>query len=210
MNLHDHQPSISLRDHLRFATGKAHETLEGSLDLLRQPPDRDYFVRLLVRFHGFHRIWESAVARQLPDPVMPRRRLALIEQDLRALGINENAIRAIDPCAPAACLGDNPDSALGSAYVLEGSTLGGRVITQHLSNASWCPPGGLQYFNPYGDETGSNWQALLRHLATATGDTDRIVAGALRTFEILQDWLVCDDLSLLRLAIPAKTLISGQ
>ena len=141
---------------------------------------------------------------------MPRRRLALIEQDLRALGINENAIRAIDPCAAAACLGDNPDTALGSAYVLEGSTLGGRVITQHLSKASWCPSGGLQYFNPYGDETGSNWQALLRHLATATGDTDRIVAGALRTFEILQDWLVCDDLSLLRLAIPAKTLISGQ
>ena len=193
MKLHDHQPSISLRDHLRSATGKAHETLEGSLYLLRQPPDRDYFVRLLIRFHGFHRIWESAVARQLPDPVMPRRRLALIEQDLRALGINENAIRAIDPCAPAACLGDNPDSALGSAYVLEGSTLGGRVITQHLSNASWCPPGGLQYFNPYGDETGSNWQALLRHLATAPGDTDRIVAGALRTFEILQEWLVCQD-----------------
>ena len=193
MKLHDHHLSIPLRDRLRCATGKAHEALEGSLDLLRQPPERDYFVRLLVRFHGFHRIWESAVARQLPDPVMPRRRLALIEQDLRALGINENAIRAIDPCAAAACLGDNPDTALGSAYVLEGSTLGGRVITQHLSKASWCPSGGLQYFNPYGDETGSNWQALLRHLATAPGDTDRIVAGALRTFEILQEWLVCQD-----------------
>lgn len=195
MKLLDHQPLLSLRDRLRYATGKAHETLEGSLDLLRQPPEREYFARLLVRFHGFHRIWESAVARQLPNAVMPRPRLGLIEQDLRALGLNENAIHAIAPCAPVACLGDHPDTALGSAYVLEGSTLGGRVITQHLSKASWCPPGGLQYFNPYGDETVSNWRAMLRHLAVAPGDPDQIVAGALRTFEILQEWLVGQDTS---------------
>ena len=190
MKLLDRQPSFSLRDCLRCATGKAHEALEGSLDLLRQPPEREYFVRLLVRFHGFHRVWESAVAGQLPDTVMPCPRLVLIEHDLRALGLDERAIGAIAPCAPAVCLGDNPDAALGSAYVLEGSTLGGRVITQHLSKASWCPPGGLRYFNPYADQTGSNWQAMLRHLAVAPGDPDQIVAGALRTFEILQDWLV--------------------
>ena len=193
MKLHDRQPSSLLRDRLRCATQKAHEVLEGSLDLLHQPPEREYFVRLLVRFHGFHRIWDSAVARQLPDTVLPRPRVVLIEHDLRALGLNENAIRTIctlAPCAAATRLGDHPDTALGSAYVLEGSTLGGRVITEHLSEASWCPPGGLQYFNPYGDKTGSNWQAMLRHIAVAPGDTDRIVAGALCTFEILQEWLV--------------------
>ena len=190
MKLHDRQPPSLLRDRLRCATQKAHEALEGSLDLLHQPPEREYFVRLLVRFHGFHRIWDSAVARQLPDTVLPRPRLVLIEHDLRGLGLDENVIRAIAPCSAAACLGDHPDTALGSAYVLEGSTLGGRVITEHLSKAHWCPPGGLQYFNPYGDKTGSNWQALLRHLAVAPGDTDNIVAGALRTFEILQEWLV--------------------
>lgn len=193
MKLPDHQPTLPLRDRLRCATGKAHAALEGGLDLLRQPPEREYFVRLLVRFHGFHRVWESAVAQQLPDTVTPCTRLVLIEHDLRALGLDERAIGAIAPCAPAACLGNNPDAALGSAYVLEGSTLGGRVITQHLSKARWCPPGGLQYFNPYGDKTASNWQALLRHLAVAPGDPDQIIAGALRTFGILQDWLVSQE-----------------
>ena len=101
MKLPDRQPSLSLRDRLRCATEKAHGALEGSLDLLRQPPEREYFVRLLVRFHGFHRVWESAVAGQLPDTVMPCPRLVLIEHDLRALGLDERAIGAIAPCAPA-------------------------------------------------------------------------------------------------------------
>ena len=191
MKLLEPQPSSFLRDRLRSATGKAHETLENTLNSLREPSEREYWVHLLIRFHGFHSIWESVLGRQLPASVVPRPRLPLIERDLRALGLDENDIRAIVPCTPAACLGDNPDVALGSVYVLEGSTLGGRVITRHLSKASWWPAGGLQFFVPYGDNTVSNWQTFLRHLAVAPGDADQIVAGALRTFEILQGWLVC-------------------
>jgi len=182
-------PTI-LRDRLRSDTRKAHKDLEDALDLLHQPSSREYFIHLLVRFHGFHSVWESAIGRQLPDTVKPRSRLLLIEHDLRALGLDETGIRSITPCAQAARLGDNADAALGSVYVLEGSTLGGLVITRQLSKASWWPPEGLRYFNPYGDNTGSNWQTMLRHLSDTHGDHDRIVAGALFTFEILQDWLV--------------------
>ena len=179
----------SLHARLRTETAPAHERLERSLALLRLPLDRDRFTALLVRFHGFHRAWEPALAGRLPVAFVPAPRVPLIEQDLRALGLGDEAIGAIPLCAQAAALGDHPDSALGSVYVLEGSTLGGRVISRHFGQASWWPPAGLRYFDPYGEQTASRWRQTLAQLAAAGGDADRIVAGAVRTFEILQHWL---------------------
>ena len=117
-------------------------------------------------------------------------RATSLRMDLRALGLGEDRIRAIASCAPAASLGDDPDAALGSVCVLGGSTLGGRVITRHLRQAPWCPPEGSRYFDPYGDDTGSHCRHTLAQLAITRGDPDRIVAGAVRTFELLQRWLV--------------------
>ena len=181
---------LLLHARLRTETAPAHERLERSLDLLSQPLDRDRFTALLVRFHGFHRAWEPALAGCLPADFVPGPRLPLIEQDLETLGLADHTVGAIPCCAQAASLGDHPDTALGSVYVLEGSTLGGRVISHHFGEAPWWPPAGLRYFDPYGDATASRWRQTLAQLAAAGGDADRIVAGALRTFEILQHWLV--------------------
>ena len=181
---------LLLHARLRTETAPAHERLERSLDLLRRPLDRDRFTSLLVGFHGFHRAWEPALAGCLPAAFVPGPRLPLIEQDLGTLGLDDHTVGAIARCAQAASLGDHPDTALGSVYVLEGSTLGGRVISHHFGEAPWWPPAGLRYFDPYGDETFSRWRQTLAQLAAAGGDADRIVAGALRTIEILQHWLV--------------------
>ena len=179
-----------LHARLRTETAPAHEQLECTLDLLSRPLEQDRFTALLVRFHGFHRAWEPALARCLPAELVPGPRLPLLEQDLGTLGLGDDIIGAIPSCAQAALLGEHPDTALGSVYVLEGSTLGGRVIARHFSEAPWWPPAGLRYFDPYGDETASRWRQTLTQLAGAGGDADRIVAGAVRTFEILQHWLV--------------------
>lgn len=179
----------SLHARLRTETAPAHERLERSLDLLSLPLDRDRFTALLVRFHGFHRGWEPALARCLPAALLPGRRLPLLEHDLATLGVGDDIVGANPICAPAASLGKHPDTALGSVYVLEGSTLGGRVIARHFAQAPWWPPAGLRYFDPYGDETASRWRQTLAQLAAAGGDADRIVGGAVQTFEILQHWL---------------------
>ena len=175
---------------MRTETAPAHERLERSLDLLSRPPDRDRFTALLVRFYGFHRAWEPALARCLPAHLVPGPRLPLLEQDLGRLGVSDDSIVAITSCALAASLSEHQDTALGSVYVLEGSTLGGRVIARHFSEAPWWPSAGLGYFDPYGDETASRWRQTLAQIAAAGEDADRIVAGAVRTFEILQHWLV--------------------
>lgn len=184
------QPSATLHARLRNETALSHQRLERSLNLMHPHLEKDCLVELLIGFHGFHRIWEANLARELPAAFVPLARLPLIEQDLQVLGLDANKIDAIPGCAPAASLVECADTALGSVYVLEGSTLGGRVITSHLSKMSWWPPAGLRYFDPYGEQTASRWRQTLAQLADADGAHERIVAGAVRTFEVLQYWLV--------------------
>lgn len=85
---------------------------------------------------------------------------------------------------------------LGCLYVIEGATLGGRVITRHLQNQlGTTPDSGGAFFDGYGAETGSRWKAfctMLSQYADHSADEDRqaaIVAGANRTFETLTHWL---------------------
>lgn len=184
------QQAASLHARLRAETAPAHRQLERSLDLLSPPLESGRLVALLIRFHGFHRTWEATLAREFSAPFVPAPRRVLIEQDLQVLGLDAESIGAIPGCAEAISLGIGLDNALGSVYVLEGSTLGGRVIAHHLSRAAWWPATGLRYFDPYGEATASRWRETMAQLAGAGGDPERIVAGAVRTFEVLQQWLV--------------------
>jgi heme oxygenase len=117
----------------------------------------------------------------------------LVEADLASLGMAPDAIASLPLCAAAATLGSSPAKALGTAYVLEGSTLGGQVINRALAGASWAPPGGLRYFTPYGENTGAMWRETLETLANASPDSDlEIISGAVETFELLHKWFTRD------------------
>ncbi|MDB5642141.1 MAG: Heme oxygenase [Hyphomicrobiales bacterium] len=178
---------------LRQQTREQHEALESALNLLAPPLSRDRFLRVLSRFYGFHRVWEPAVAAhvELRAFMDARHRLPLLRRDLRALGLSEDAIDALPLCEDAASCVAETGEALGSLYVLEGSTLGGQIITRALSQEDWTPPQGLTSFNPYREETGRMWRDF-RTFAEAQGrgrDAARIVAGARQTFVLLTGWL---------------------
>lgn len=51
--------------------------------------------------------------------------------------------------------------ALGYAYVIEGSTLGGRVILKHVGNVLKLEEKGTKFFAGYGAETGKFWKGFL-------------------------------------------------
>lgn len=188
---------VDLRSRLRDATSVSHRQLErrlGLLDGLTDPAaGRQRFVALLGAFLGFHACWEPAVAACLPGEtawLRPRRRQHLIAQDLAALGLDAASIAALPECPAAASLCRTPAAAWGSVYVLEGSTLGGRVIARHLAAAPWCPPAGLRYFDPYGADSGRRWKEMLDRLAALpTAAADEAVDAAQRTFGLLDDWL---------------------
>ena len=187
-------PAPDLAGRLRSATAKAHLRLEQELDLLTPPLLKPRFAWLLRRFLGFHLAWEQAMAAApgFSELIAQRSRLDHLRRDLAALGVSGAEIEATPRCAAAAGLARTPEAALGSLYVMEGSTLGGQVIGRALADTPWRPADGLTYFNPYGERTGAMWRAF-KTAATQIcrpGAEAAVEAGAVRTFELLTRWLM--------------------
>lgn len=177
--------------HLRLVTRPAHDSLEGALGLLDERLDLRAYIVTLQRFHGFWRLWEPHMAGLLHDEVLlgPRRRLHLLSADLAVLGFSPAAIAALPAC-PLPMLRD-PSEALGSLYVMEGSTLGGRIIQRHVAQRLGLDGGsGCSYFAGYGAETGRMWRSFLARLnQEPMAMAGQIGDGASATFERLAWWL---------------------
>ncbi|HEV7254897.1 MAG TPA: biliverdin-producing heme oxygenase [Mesorhizobium sp.] len=185
-------PPSGLLSRLRAATAQAHAALERDLAFLSDPSDRGRILGALQRFHGFHLVWEPALA---ASPVgrafAGHNRLPHLTADLQALGLSARDIAALPLCEAAAKLVATRARALGSLYVMEGSTLGGQVINHALRRTAWAPPGGLSYFNAHGKATAARWKDFLSRLdvEAAGEDADSVADGAVRTFERLGAWL---------------------
>ena len=192
------KPLATMHRLLRETTAASHARLEQSLDLLGSSAQAARFRALLERFHGFHRVWEPALADALgrDDFLVARQRTSLLHADLLALGMRATDIEALPACVEAAGLCGSAPAALGSLYVLEGSTLGGRHIARHLAGAPWLPPGGLRYFDPHGARTGQRWQETLARLEEAPAAWQHDMAdAAVATFDLLHRWLPPADAS---------------
>jgi heme oxygenase len=182
----------SLFTRLRAETAESHAALEATFNLERVLNSRDAARHVLERFYGFHIVWEPAMARtDAAGFAAARSRLPHLRADLARLGCAEADLAAVARCEAAAGLPDSRAGSIGSLYVLEGSTLGGQLISRALKDAPWAPPEGLTYFNPYGPKTGEQWRAFMAWADTAAvGDDEAaIIAKANETFELLQAWL---------------------
>lgn len=75
---------------------------------------------------------------------------------------NQNAIQKLPLGSVTSIDLANPEQALGAFYVLEGSTLGGAMITRHLKHhfGDQIP---CQFYNGYGMGTPSKWHNFLKH-----------------------------------------------
>ncbi|RVT97876.1 heme oxygenase [Rhodovarius crocodyli] len=122
-------PQTGLRQALRSGTRDAHARLDSALPALAFHDPRLYAA--FLRWHAaivppLERALEQAgIARLIPDWAERRRRDALLA-DLRALGA---------ACPPAAWIpAPTGDSAMvGTAYVLEGSRLGGAALARTVA-----------------------------------------------------------------------------
>jgi heme oxygenase len=189
----DDARTATILEELRRSTRSDHERLENSLDLLARPADREYFIAVLRSFLSFHQVYEPAVFRhaELASFMPARSRIPHIRADLSDLGVDLDLDDVTPICLGAETCGRSVSEAWGAAYVIEGSTLGGQVITRNLAGTKWLPPGGLRTFHPYGHETGRMWNEFRTRLVTASTSLDAplIVAGAVHTFSLLADWL---------------------
>lgn len=189
----------TLRERLRLRTQPAHQALETDLRLLDGHADALRMRALLSRFHGFHAGFEPALADRLAGEaafVQARARLPALRADLGRLGLAASEIDALPQCTAAAGLAATEAEALGALYVMEGSTLGGQLITRELGGLPWWPAGGLTYFDPHGRATGLRWRETLARLEAAPPEQhDTLIEAADRAFRLLHGWLVMPSYS---------------
>lgn len=188
-----HSGSEDVLARLKLETRADHERLEAALDLTSDRLDRGAYLRCLERLHGYFAPLEAGITavggwRERGVDLDARRRSSMLEADLSALG----QAPAVVPRCRELYLPTEPAGAFGALYVLEGSSLGGRVIARRLRDTLGIgPESGARFFHGYGDRTGEMWRsfrAALTAYARASGDHQRIVVGAARTFAGLCRW----------------------
>ena len=180
-------------DRLRDATHGRHALLEEMPSQQRLLAD-DYELAeyrcLLERLFGFYDGLASAFATDDPWGARVRERAALLALDLRDLGANSSEVRALARCTELPLL-DTHDRVLGCAYVIEGATLGGRVIVKHLQRAFRASPDTpMRFFAGDGVETGVRWQRSCAILNAEAKNVADVCKAACATFDVMAQWLV--------------------
>lgn len=195
--------SFPLLSRLRQETAAAHQSLEDSLDVPSIILHREAYRKMLGRFYGFHRGIEQALEdvgswpQGKYNPV-ERRKSPWLAEDLHALGWSAQRLASLPACQPEDLpfLKDTA-SALGCAYVMEGSTLGGRHISALIAKGSAVPEGAFRFFQSYGQETGTKWREFLEILAVfeklaSVEEGDQAVRSARETFQFFSLWMQRD------------------
>ena len=181
---------------LRQATAAVHARVEDAMPSLGALATPEGYATALRALHGFFAAWEPPVWRGLapltePLTLRERRKLPLLEADMRALGLDAELDTA--PAPPALSI----EAALGAMYVMEGSTLGGQVISRHTEPALGVSAAhGGAFYHGYGVRTGERWKAFgeaLTEYVDAHGGAADVVAGAVSCFTALECWLARDE-----------------
>lgn len=177
-------PESFFLDTLRTKTAAAHkslEQLEVSASILNPAVTKEEYARYLVLMYDVVKDLETniypIVEKVIPD-ISDREKSQHITRDLAVLGFEapKRHTEVFDTS------GLTLPFALGVAYVVEGSTLGGRFILKNIQAAlGYDDLSGASYFAGYGNRTGSRWKTFLDFLtryAVESQTCDEIISGA--------------------------------
>jgi len=184
---------VNLLQRLKRETALAHDRIEQAFGLRARTSSTSAYRDLLARLYGFHAVWEPRVEAVLPDPELfrGRQKTGHLINDLRALGMADSDIGELSLCRSLMPLHSSAE-AIGSMYVIEGSTLGGAIIARHVERGlGFDRRNGCSYFRCYGEDVGPMWKAFGAKLLVLCrpSESDAVVASANQTFEVLQAWL---------------------
>jgi heme oxygenase len=172
-------------ERLRTTTAPSHKHLEDlpvSVSIMDPQVSAEQYSLYLQLMHDIVKDTEENIfplLKQVITDIDERRKAHLIESDLQHLGIKKDHF--FQPLTHS-LQSVTTAFALGIMYVVEGSSLGGRVILKNISEAlGYDANAGARYFAGYGQTTGSHWKKFLTMLTdfeTAEKCEDEIIAGA--------------------------------
>ena len=183
--------TASIRLALRAATDEDHVMLENTRlmqALSHGEPSRDDYLEYLWRQWDLHCALESALAPWVPTAWVSERlgKRHWLERDMRALlpaGQVAPTPQAI-PLHPITSLAE----ALGTLYVLEGSTLGLRMMEKRFTPGHPGLSVAGRFIQGYGAEHGLRWKTFLDRLeALPAEDWPSAIVAARATFRTFLD-----------------------
>jgi heme oxygenase len=177
-------PTRIAADRLRAATAASHDALDHTLGIVDRLADPCLRPAALQGYYRLHAAAEAAIIPWL-EPLEPLDLASRLRAPSIAAAIARSGA-ATDPAPPDFAIA-NQAAALGVLYVLEGSSLGGRLIRRDLA-ARGTDLASLDFMDPYGAQTGAMWRALLelleQHLAREPQALAEACAGATAAFAL--------------------------
>jgi heme oxygenase len=186
--------TINLLEQLKAETLSNHQQLEKKLiSRLKGMKGLEDYIQILQIFYAYFGALEDQINKYIgPDQLSDyseRRKTLSIKNDILDLNgeVPEKAMGADLPVI------ENVLQAFGALYVIEGSTLGGQVISKMISKQlGFATDQGLSFFKSYGEETMSMWNSfklvLERHAETQP-QADAITQAANETFGKFRLWM---------------------
>jgi len=183
-------------DRIRSETRPLHQAIEASNPLSSPHVTLQDYRRYLEKLLGFHaplelRLWSLVEQHGLTAEFDGRGKTPLVVRDLAALGLRPATAVAV-PWSPWLPEPVGVGGLLGCAYVLEGATLGGKVILRRLAPQLPEIRGASRYLDCYGGQVGERWKRLLAlletHLVMPEAE-QAAVAAARDSFVTLARWL---------------------
>jgi len=181
---------------LRKQTGPSHQKLEEnalSKALLDPGVNMQAYQAYLAALYGVTVSFETSLATLIQDiipDIAQRSRAHLIVNDLLATGFTVEQIADLPVYHHHL---PTKSGAMGAMYVLEGSTLGGRILYKHIHKTlGLTVSNGASYFWGYGEETGIMWKSFVSkftQFAIESGQSAEIIDSAVQTFTIIDHWL---------------------
>lgn len=184
-----------IRARLKHGTAELHLRVEAQMRLADRLASDATYRRLLECLFGFVAPLEARLSTvSWPDDLAfpTRRKTRHLAGDLVQLGHTRETIAALPRCSALPPLTTRA-AAFGCLYVLEGSTLGGRVILRAIrASLGRDAQSGAAYFAGYGERTGALWSSFQLSLSEAVREPnamDEAVQAACATFGALERWL---------------------
>lgn len=189
---------------LRERTRKLHEETETAVDLFHCLRSEESYGDLLSRFYGLYAPIEHRLAKitgweSIGVTLSERAKANLIPDDLHALGWSDSRIDQIPTC-PTLPRINTMGEALGSMYVLEGSTLGAQQICATVGRRlGLTADRGCSFFNGYGsDRTTAMWRSfgasVIAYQVAQPATANEIVSAACDTFVRVKEWIACREI----------------